>query len=85
MEKSRSGRLALTDLEGGIGTLSNLGAHRVDHFRAIISPGQSFIRAVGGGRRADRGLHREPDLERRSPRRRRRCGRSVSRKAGGNH
>ncbi len=46
-EKARGGRLSLTDLEGGVGTLSNLGIHRVDHFQAIISPGQSFILAVG--------------------------------------
>ncbi len=46
-EKARGGRLSLTDLEGGIGTLSNLGMYRVDHFSAIISPGQSFILAVG--------------------------------------
>jgi pyruvate dehydrogenase E2 component (dihydrolipoamide acetyltransferase) len=46
-EKARGGRLSLTDLEGGIGTLSNLGMYRVDHFQAIISPGQSFIVAVG--------------------------------------
>jgi len=47
VEKSRSGRLALTDLEGGVGTLSNLGMYRVDHFQAIISPGQSSILAIG--------------------------------------
>jgi pyruvate dehydrogenase E2 component (dihydrolipoamide acetyltransferase) len=47
MEKARGGRLSLTDLEGGIGTLSNLGMHRVDNFQAIITPGQSFILAVG--------------------------------------
>lgn len=47
VEKARSGRLALTDLEGGAGTLSNLGMYRVDHFQAIISPGQSSILAVG--------------------------------------
>jgi pyruvate dehydrogenase E2 component (dihydrolipoamide acetyltransferase) len=46
-EKARGGRLALTDLEGGIGTLSNLGMYRVTQFQAIISPGQSFILAVG--------------------------------------
>jgi pyruvate dehydrogenase E2 component (dihydrolipoamide acetyltransferase) len=46
-EKTRGGRLALSDLEGGIGTLSNLGMYRVDQFHAIISPGQSFILAVG--------------------------------------
>lgn len=46
-EKARHGRLSVTDLEGGIGTLSNLGMYRVDHFQAIIIPGQSFILAVG--------------------------------------
>ena len=47
VEKTRHGRLSLTDLEGGVGTLSNLGIYRVDHFQAIISPGQSSILAVG--------------------------------------
>jgi pyruvate dehydrogenase E2 component (dihydrolipoamide acetyltransferase) len=46
-EKARGGRLSLADLEGGVGTLSNLGMYRVDHFQAIISPGQSFILAAG--------------------------------------
>jgi pyruvate dehydrogenase E2 component (dihydrolipoamide acetyltransferase) len=46
-DKARGGRLSLTDLEGGIGTLSNLGIYRVDQFQAIISPGQTFILAVG--------------------------------------
>jgi pyruvate dehydrogenase E2 component (dihydrolipoamide acetyltransferase) len=46
-EKARGGGLSLTDLEGGIGTLSNLGMYRVDHFQGIISPGQSFILAAG--------------------------------------
>jgi len=46
-EKARQGRLALTDLEGGIGTLSNLGMYHVDRFEGLISPGQTFILAVG--------------------------------------
>jgi len=46
-ERARQGRLSLLDLEGGTGTLSNLGMYRVDHFQAIISPGQSFVLAVG--------------------------------------
>ncbi|HXW13943.1 MAG TPA: dihydrolipoamide acetyltransferase family protein [Terriglobia bacterium] len=46
-EKARAGRLSLTDLEGGIGTLSNLGMYRVDRFQALITPGQSFILAAG--------------------------------------
>jgi pyruvate dehydrogenase E2 component (dihydrolipoamide acetyltransferase) len=46
-QKARAGRLSLTDLEGGIGTLSNLGMYRVDQFQALITPGQSFVLAVG--------------------------------------
>jgi pyruvate dehydrogenase E2 component (dihydrolipoamide acetyltransferase) len=46
-EKARQGRLSLAELEGGTGTLSNLGMYRVDRFQAIISPGQSFVLAVG--------------------------------------
>ena len=46
-EKARQSGLALSDLEGGVGTLSNLGMYRVDRFQAIISPGQSFVVAVG--------------------------------------
>ena len=47
VEKARLGRLSLGDLEGGGATLSNLGMYRVDHFQAIINPGQSSILAVG--------------------------------------
>ena len=47
IEMSRVGRLSLADLEGGIGTLSNLGGFRVDRFNAIINPGQTFILAAG--------------------------------------
>ncbi len=46
-QKARSGRLGLGELEGGLGTLSNLGKLRVDRFQAIINPGQSFILATG--------------------------------------
>ncbi len=45
--RARQSRLAFTDLEGGVGTLSNLGMYRVDRFEGIISPGQSFILAAG--------------------------------------
>jgi len=47
VKKAREGRLSLPDLEGGVGTLSNLGMYRVDHFQALISPGQSFVLALG--------------------------------------
>jgi pyruvate dehydrogenase E2 component (dihydrolipoamide acetyltransferase) len=47
VEKARASRLSVTDLEGGLGTLSNLGMFRVDQFQALITPGQSFILAAG--------------------------------------
>lgn len=40
-------RLSLHDLEGGVGTLSNLGMYKVDQFQAMITPGQSFVLAAG--------------------------------------
>jgi pyruvate dehydrogenase E2 component (dihydrolipoamide acetyltransferase) len=46
-QKARQGRLTFADLEGGAGTLSNLGMYRVDLFEGIITPGQSFILATG--------------------------------------
>jgi pyruvate dehydrogenase E2 component (dihydrolipoamide acetyltransferase) len=47
VERARSNQLSLADFEGGVTTLSNLGMYRVDHFQAIISPGQASILAVG--------------------------------------
>ena len=46
-ERARHSRLSFADLEGGVGTLSNLGMYRVDRFEGIITPGQSFILAAG--------------------------------------
>ncbi len=46
-DKARQSRLTFDDLEGGVGTLSNLGMYRIDRFEGIITPGQSFILAVG--------------------------------------
>ena len=46
-ERTRQHKLTLPDLEGAIGTLSNLGMYNVDRFEGIISPGQTFILAVG--------------------------------------
>jgi pyruvate dehydrogenase E2 component (dihydrolipoamide acetyltransferase) len=46
-QKARQGRLTFAELEGGAGTLSNLGMYRVDRFEGIITPGQSFILATG--------------------------------------
>jgi len=46
-DRTRQHKLTLPDLEGAIGTLSNLGMYNVDRFEGIISPGQTFILAVG--------------------------------------
>jgi pyruvate dehydrogenase E2 component (dihydrolipoamide acetyltransferase) len=46
-ERARQSLLSFADLEGGVGTLSNLGMYRVDRFGGIITPGQSFILAAG--------------------------------------
>jgi pyruvate dehydrogenase E2 component (dihydrolipoamide acetyltransferase) len=47
VERARSGKLGLQDLEGGTFTLSNLGMFGVDQFQAIINSPQSAILAVG--------------------------------------
>jgi pyruvate dehydrogenase E2 component (dihydrolipoamide acetyltransferase) len=44
---ARSGRLAAESMSGGVSSLSNLGAGRVDEFTALIAPPQSSILAVG--------------------------------------
>ena len=45
--RARQGKLTFADMEGASGTLSNLGMYRVDRFQGLISPGQTFILAVG--------------------------------------
>jgi len=47
VEKARSNKLALTDLEGGCITVSNLGAFGVDSFIPIVVPGQCSILGIG--------------------------------------
>jgi pyruvate dehydrogenase E2 component (dihydrolipoamide acetyltransferase) len=46
-ERARQGKLRLEEMEGGGATLSNLGAHGVDWFQAILNPPQSVILAAG--------------------------------------
>jgi pyruvate dehydrogenase E2 component (dihydrolipoamide acetyltransferase) len=46
-EKAASLRFSADDLAGGTFTLSNLGMHGIDSFRAIINPPQSAIVATG--------------------------------------
>jgi pyruvate dehydrogenase E2 component (dihydrolipoamide acetyltransferase) len=45
--KARSRTLAMSDMEGGSATLSNLGQAGVDWFQAILNPPQSVVLAVG--------------------------------------
>ncbi len=47
VEKARSNKLALTDLEGGCITVSNLGAFGIDSFIPIVVPGQCSILGIG--------------------------------------
>jgi pyruvate dehydrogenase E2 component (dihydrolipoamide acetyltransferase) len=52
IERARAGKSLPQDLDGGVFTLSNLGAFRVDSFDAILNPPQAALLAVG--RIADR-------------------------------
>ena len=47
IEKARTGKLLLTDLEGGCITVSNLGAFGVESFIPIVVPGQCSILGIG--------------------------------------
>ena len=47
IEKSQSGKLLLTDLEGACITVSNLGAFGIESFIPIVIPGQCSILGVG--------------------------------------
>jgi len=47
IERARSGRLTLDDLEGGCITVSNLGGFGIDSFIPIVVPGQCSILGVG--------------------------------------
>lgn len=44
---ARAGRLSPDAMRGSTFTISNLGMHGVEHFTAIINPGESAILAVG--------------------------------------
>jgi pyruvate dehydrogenase E2 component (dihydrolipoamide acetyltransferase) len=46
-DKARQSRLVFSDVGEAVGTLSNLGMYQVDSFEGIITPGQTFILAVG--------------------------------------
>lgn len=45
--RARQSSLALTDLEGGTFTISNLGAYQIGHFAPVINPPQVAILGVG--------------------------------------
>ncbi|MEM3573788.1 MAG: dihydrolipoamide acetyltransferase family protein [Nitrososphaeria archaeon] len=46
ISKARDKKLSIEDMEGGTVTVSNLGNYDIDHFRALVVPGQSAIFAV---------------------------------------
>ncbi len=50
VERARSRKLRPLELDGGVGTLSNLGMYGVDSAQAIINPPQAFILAAGAAR-----------------------------------
>jgi pyruvate dehydrogenase E2 component (dihydrolipoamide acetyltransferase) len=45
--RAREGRLALSDVQRGTFTISNLGMFGIHQFRAVINPPESAILAVG--------------------------------------
>jgi pyruvate dehydrogenase E2 component (dihydrolipoyllysine-residue acetyltransferase) len=47
VDKARSGKLELADVQGGTFSISNLGMFEVDSFTAVINPPQSAILSVG--------------------------------------
>ncbi len=47
IERARSDKLDLTDLEGGVITVSNLGGFGIDAFVPIVVPGQCSILGIG--------------------------------------
>jgi pyruvate dehydrogenase E2 component (dihydrolipoamide acetyltransferase) len=47
VQRTREGRLAQEDLEGGTFTISNLGMYGVEIFTAVLNPPQAAILAVG--------------------------------------
>ena len=47
IERARAGKSLPQDFDGGVFTISNLGAFRVDSFDAILNPPQAALLAVG--------------------------------------
>jgi pyruvate dehydrogenase E2 component (dihydrolipoamide acetyltransferase) len=46
-DAARAGKLSPDDMTGSTFSISNLGMYRVEHFTAIINPGESAILAIG--------------------------------------
>jgi len=47
VERAQSGKVSITDVQGGTFTISNLGMYGIDAFNAIVNPPQAAILAVG--------------------------------------
>ena len=48
--RARAGQLSEADTAGGVFTVTNLGAHRIDAFTPLLEPGQTAILGVGRAR-----------------------------------
>jgi len=46
IQRARAGKPKADDLQGGTFSISNIGKNEVEHFTAIINPGQGAILAV---------------------------------------
>lgn len=63
VERTKSKKLQMEDLEGGCMTVSNLGAFGIDSFIPIVVPGQSSILGVGTIQEAVLPVDKAPSLE----------------------
>ena len=50
IDRARSGKLKIEEIEGGTISLTNLGMYGIDQFSAILNPPQSLILAVGAAK-----------------------------------
>lgn len=63
VERAKSKKLTMDDLEGGALTISNLGRFGVDSFIPIVVPGQSSILGIGSIQDAVLPVDKAPSLE----------------------
>jgi pyruvate dehydrogenase E2 component (dihydrolipoamide acetyltransferase) len=64
VDRARGGRLSPAEMQGGVFTITNLGAYRIDGFTPIVNPPETAI--LGVGRIADRAVVIEGKVEART-------------------